>query len=112
MTEGQLQAFRDQLNQMLQALATGNDLGRDAAKTVMLDQQAVGRLSRMDALQQQAMAKAQNARRAQSQLRIQAALRRMDTGEFGFCLDCRTEISAKRLGIDPTVPKCISCARG
>ena len=112
MDDAEIERFRKQLSQMLKALSIGEDLGRDATRTVTLDQQAVGRLSRMDALQQQAMAKAQSARRAQSLTRIQVALARIDNGEVGYCLDCGGAISAKRLGLDPAVPKCISCARG
>ena len=104
--------FRQRLLAMLDEIEAGDALGKEAQKTVELDQQSVGRLSRMDALQQQAMAKAQNTRRAQNQARIHAALARIDEGEFGYCLDCGEEISPKRLELDPTTPKCISCARG
>ncbi len=77
-----------------------------------LDQSAVGRLSRMDALQAQAMAKATSTRRAQRRRRIAAALSRMDDGDFGYCTDCGEDIAPARLDLDPTVPSCIACARG
>lgn len=105
-------AYKATLQEMLRDLDKGDEAGRDAMKTVTLDQQAVGRLSRMDALQQQTMAKAQNARREQSRIRIQSAIRRLDEGEFGYCVDCGSEISLKRLDLDPATPKCISCASG
>jgi len=78
-------------------LAAQDELGRDAQKTVVLDQQSVGRLSRMDALQQQAMAKAQQNRRGASELRIRAALARIADDEFGYCSDCGEPIEKKRL---------------
>jgi len=112
MEKMQLAAFRATLQEALQALDTEDDLGRDSQKTVVLDQQSVGRLSRMDALQQQAMAKATQGRRAQSRTRIQAALARLDEGEFGYCTECGEEIPVKRLALDPTVPTCVSCASG
>ena len=79
---------------------------------VELDQQAVGRLSRMDALQNQAMAKAQQARRDQQVRRLQAALIRIDGGEFGYCEDCGDKIPHGRLDLDLAASKCVSCASG
>jgi len=96
----------------LAALDTDDALGADSQKTVTLDQQSVGRLSRMDAMQQQAMAKATQTRRAQLRRRIQTALARMEEGEYGYCTECDEDISLKRLDHDPTVPTCINCARG
>lgn len=79
---------------------------------VALDQQSVGRLSRMDAMQQQAMAAAQ-ARRRQARLRaIAGTLRRMDEDEFGWCESCGEPIAEGRLEIDPCAPRCVACAGG
>ncbi len=89
-----------------------DDRGQDGQKTVELDQQSVGRLSRMDAMQQQAMAKATQTRRDQMKLRITAALARLDADEFGYCLKCGDDIAPKRLKFDPTVPTCLTCAAG
>jgi len=77
--------------------------------SVTLDQQKVGRLSRMDALQEQAMNQAVSARRQQSLLRIEAALERVEEDEFGFCQICGEAIREKRLELDPTTLNCISC---
>ena len=88
-------------------------LSRDAAedrKPVELDQQSVGRLSRQDSLQVQAMAKAADARRAQELRRIEAALQRVEAGEYGFCVACGEDIEPKRLEIDPAAPRCAACA--
>ena len=104
--------FRSQLLASLAALTREDDLGRDGQRTVELDQQSVGRLSRMDALQQQAMARATQTRRGQARHRIEAALARIDDGEFGFCSECGDEIPLRRLELDPTVPTCVSCASG
>ena len=77
---------------------------------VTLDQTRVGRLSRMDALQVQAMSLATHQRRQEELQRIDAALRRLAEGEFGFCTQCGEEIAAKRLELDPAVPICVDCA--
>lgn len=79
--------------------------------TVELDQQKVGRLSRMDALQAQEMALATKRRREVEFGRIDAALERLDDGTYGDCLACDGEIGEKRLALDPATPTCIECAR-
>jgi DnaK suppressor protein len=82
----------------------------ESASTVELDQTKVGRLSRMDALQSQAMSKATNQRRDLELKRIGAALRRIEEDEYGYCIKCGDEIAIKRLQADPTAPLCIDCA--
>lgn len=84
--------------------------GREATQPVELDQTTVGRLSRMDALQVQAMA-LETARRREAELeRIKAALERIEGGDYGWCLRCGEAIAARRLELDPTAPLCIRCA--
>ncbi|MEJ2035504.1 MAG: TraR/DksA C4-type zinc finger protein [Maritimibacter sp.] len=112
MNDKLLAEFRARLEAELLTLDAEDALGEDGQKTVTLDQQSVGRLSRMDALQGQAMARATQARRAAHRHRIAAAFARMEDGEFGYCTECGEEIAPKRLELDPTVPTCISCARG
>ena len=106
-----LTQFRERLQDDLGVLDAEDALGRAGQQVVTLDQQSVGRLSRMDALQGQAMARATQARRDQQRLKIAAALARMDAGEFGYCVECGEEIPRKRLELDPTAAKCIGCAR-
>ena len=84
--------------------------GKAAAKTVELDQARVGRLSRMDAMQGQAMAIETDRRRQIELQRIAAALERLKNEEYGYCLSCDGLISKKRLNVDPTATLCISCA--
>ena len=103
--------FEPLLRAELASLADASGATTDDRKPVELDQQSVGRLSRMDALQGQAMAAALEARRAGRSKAIVAALARMDEGEFGFCEDCGEPIALKRLELDPTVMRCVSCAR-
>jgi DnaK suppressor protein len=77
---------------------------------VELDQTRMGRLSRVDAMQGQEMAKAQDARRGQEYQRITAALARLDDDSYGICLRCSDEIAERRLRADPANPLCIACA--
>lgn len=79
---------------------------------VALDQESVGRLSRIDAMQVQAMALAQQRRRQSELGAINSALRRLEEGEFGYCIKCGEEIAPERLEHNPAVATCIACARG
>lgn len=105
-------AFRAQITARLAELGEEDARGASGQATVELDQQAIGRLSRQDALQSQAMARATHARRDIERRRLVAALARLDEGEFGTCEDCGEEIAEARLTLDPGITRCISCARG
>lgn len=112
MNETQQAHFRALMQARLAEITQEDALGTAGQATVELDQQAVGRLSRMDALQYQAMAKAQAARRQTEKTRLNAALARMNEGEYGYCEDCGEDIAAARLELDPAAAKCIGCATG
>jgi DnaK suppressor protein len=98
-----LLALKEELTQLTQS-------SKEGRQPVELDQTAVGRLSRMDALQGQAMALEQARRRELEIKRIESALKRIEGGDYGYCLSCDEEIEEKRLELDPTTPTCISCA--
>lgn len=83
----------------------------DSRKAVELDQTSVGRLSRMDALQGQAMNNAIAERRKLALLRIESALKRAEGGEYGYCLSCGEDIGSKRLNFDPATLHCLDCAK-
>lgn len=102
--------FRSLLLAMRDDLTATRETREQGSATVQLDQQSVGRLSRMDALQNQAMAKATDARAKQQLRLIDAALQRLDNGEYGECQECGEPINPKRLEIDPTALYCIECA--
>ena len=101
---------RNRLNRRRRELEGLSDLSRESRDTVTLDQQSVGRLSRMDAMQQQAMNQATERTRQRDLMRIQAAIVRLDDGEYGYCIDCGEEIPDKRLEIDPMAERCVKCA--
>lgn len=102
--------FRTVLMDRRDELLAQSGASADKRRPVELDQQSVGRLSRQDALQQQAMQNAQEMRRAAELKKIAAALARIDEGEFGYCAECGEEITERRLEIDPTTVCCIECA--
>lgn len=86
------------------------ETSKEARATVELDQTTVGRLSRMDALQGQQMALEQDRRRQAEMQRIDAALKRIDSGDYGYCSLCDEPIAEKRLLLDPAIGTCIDCA--
>jgi DnaK suppressor protein len=104
--------FRQRLLELRAELSALTAIGDEAAQTVELDQTKVGRLSRMDALQAQAMSKATNQRREATLRGIEAALKRIDRGGYGECHLCGEYINPKRLEFDPTAKLCIECAAG
>ncbi len=110
MDESALKTLRERLEQELAELLGHADVRVSSAETVELDQTRTGRLSRMDALQGQAMAKAAAARASERELRVRAALRRLDEGSYGDCLRCDEPIAPGRLNADPAVAICIDCA--
>ena len=105
-----MDALRERLVAMRQALENVAATGDASAEVVQLDQAKVGRLSRMDALQAQAMAQASGQRRAMQLREIDAALRRIDDGSYGNCRSCEEPIDPRRLEADPTARLCIDCA--
>lgn len=105
-----VEKFRTALVDLRQELRAQDAQTADQRAPVELDQQSVGRLSRMDAMQLQAMAQETSRRRAAQLRRIAAALTRIDEGEFGYCIECGDEIPERRLELDPAVPLCVGCA--
>ena len=102
---------RQRLNALKRELTDLSAVSSEDRSVVELDQQGVGRLSRMDALQRQAIAQATERQRVQRLQRIEAAYRRLADGEYGICEECGDEIPDKRLAFDPTVHLCVNCAR-
>lgn len=101
---------RARLENLKKEIEAQSESSAQSREAVALDQQSVGRLSRMDAIQAQAMAQARERKRKADLVRIEMALRRIDEGEYGYCSDCGEEIAAKRLDVDPMAERCIQCA--
>ena len=105
-----LKDFRAKLEAEREDLTHLAQVSEEFRLPVELDQSTVGRLSRMDALQAQAMALETDRRRTVELRRIDSALKRIEEGEYGCCVSCGEEIQTKRLENDPTTPTCIDCA--
>ena len=106
----EIETFRNRLLENRKVLMTAIEGETESSKTVELDQSTMGRLSRMDALQGQAMTQETKLRHEEGLRRISSALSRMESGDFGYCLKCDELISVARLQVDPAAPLCINCA--
>jgi len=105
------EVFKQRLLRRREEILDLRSVSGASRRPVELDPARVGRLSRMDALQEQAMSLETERRRKLELQRIEAALQRIEEGEFGYCLICGDEIEVKRLDLDPTLPTCVACAR-
>lgn len=103
--------FRPRLERELDELCRQSQGTEADRRPVELDQQSVGRLSRMDSMQVQAMANAVEQRRRNRRSLIVRALARLDGGDFGHCLSCDEFVGLRRLEVDPASVLCVECAR-
>jgi len=102
--------FRTLLEIRKAELTASIENATESAAPVQLDQQVQGRLSRMDAMQGQAMAQATIKRRRIEIAQIDAAFKRMEKDEFGYCVECGDDIAPKRLALSPAIARCVECA--
>jgi len=112
MTPQKTAQFRELIAAQLAAIEQALIGASSGAGTVMLDQSSVGRLSRMDAMQQQAMATSQVAALQRRRTQLHAALKRLEGGTFGICCQCGEGIALLRLEGDPGTPFCADCQAG
>ena len=101
--------FKQQLLTLALDIQAQEETFKETSQPVELDQARVGRLSRMDAMQSQQMALESSRRRQQQLVKIEGAMHRIDAGEFGYCFVCDEEIDVRRLAVDPTSTRCVTC---
>ena len=109
MTPERLSYFRDRLLALEKEIQATLEASKEASGVVELDT-AIGRLSRMDAMQNQQMALELRRRQEQQLQRIANALKRMDQNRYGLCGRCKQPIAEERLEISPDVVMCVKCA--
>lgn len=110
LTPGQLELLRAELERSLTKLMRSMEATDRAARPVTLDQTTVGRLSRMDALQNQSLTQGLQERERVNAVQLTAALQRLDDGEYGFCEGCGDPIGFERLSVFPETRTCSRCA--
>ena len=108
LTEEQLSELRSDLVALKGELEALLDSTNAGTKPVDLDE-PIGRLSRMDAIQQQKMAQANRARNATRLTMVVAALAADPEDEYGWCKRCEDPIGYGRLKTRPEAPFCVGC---
>ncbi len=109
MTPERQALFRDSLLALEKEIQADLAASKEASGVVELDT-AIGRLSRMDAMQNQQMALELRRRQEQQLQRIASALKRIDQDRYGFCGKCKQPIAEERLQLAPDVVMCVKCA--
>ena len=109
MDEERLAFFRNRLVELDREIREDMNANPEDSGVVELDS-SIGRLSRMDALQNQQMALELKRRQENQLLRIENALKRMDKGQYGLCGKCKKPIEEERLEVFPDSVTCVRCA--
>lgn len=112
LTPEEIEELRQELSRQLKKLERSMKVTDEAMNPVALDQTAVGRLSRMDSLQNQSLTRNLQEREQVKLALIQAAFLRLEEGTYGVCVDCGGEIPFQRLFVFPEGPTCSSCGDG
>jgi len=108
LTPEQLNEFRQSLTTLRQDLEALLSISKSASDTVELDQ-PIGRVSRIDAIQQQKMAKANRQNHIIRLQQINASLSAIEEGDYGECRACEEPIGIGRLRARPEAALCLSC---
>lgn len=111
MKESDLKHFRKKLLSRQKTLTKLIEEGNNEEKPVNIDESQVGLLSRLEAMEEKAVAEEISHKRENELTRIEIALKRMEKGEYGFCSTCGEDIDKKRLELDPSALFCIDCAK-
>jgi DnaK suppressor protein len=101
---GRLVELRRELKELLETSASG-------AAPVDLDE-PIGRISRIDAIQQQSMVRSNRESMQRRLQQIESALRRLAEDEYGLCASCGEPVGYRRLEAQPETPLCIQCQSG
>ena len=109
LTTSQIEVLGAELEKLERELKSQLEANAGSAKPVLLDQTAVGRLSRVDSMQSQAMANAARQAMMNRLKQCNAALQAVERGEYGSCRICEEPIGVKRLTAKPEAPLCLRC---
>ncbi len=109
LTDEQLGALRDELDRQLAKLKRSMRVTDEALRPVELDQTAVGRLSRIDSLQNQGLTRNLHQREQIKHALLLEALNRVEAGVYGACTGCGSHIPFERLFVFPEAPHCAAC---
>jgi DnaK suppressor protein len=101
--------YRNSLEQILQEVENYLESSTDAASAVEPDK-GLGRLSRMEAMQDQQLVMEMRRRKKRQLAEVKSAILRLEMGNYGTCIFCGKEISPERLAAAPEIQTCMSCS--
>jgi DnaK suppressor protein len=104
MTKTELNAFQRILEGRQLELA-----GRNYSRVALAIQQSPEELDRIQASQERELALSDLDRTSKYMREVRDALRRIDAGNFGICVECEDNINPKRLAAIPWTSSCIAC---
>ena len=84
---------------------------KQSSKPVKLDQQSIGRVSRIDAIQQQQISLSALQRQERQLNQVKQALQKIDDKDFGYCRMCEELIKETRLLARPEHNICLACTK-
>ena len=106
--EADVAALRDDLEKLVAELETMVEATRSGSRPVDLDE-PIGRVSRMDAIQQQSMTQANRTAAMRRLAQARAALQRIGADEYVTCQACGEDVALARLQAAPETPFCVEC---
>jgi DnaK suppressor protein len=110
MTDSQnLMVYRNQLQKSLCEIEEYLDKTEESAEAVSPDK-SLGRLSRMEAMQDQQLILEARRRKKMQKVAVLSALQRIENNQFGDCIFCGKPISPERLEAAPESSTCVSCS--
>jgi DnaK suppressor protein len=109
LSQSQIDEMRVMLKTRWKELEIQLQQGEGHTRPVALDQQSVGRVSRIDAIQQQQIALASKELTTRMLRQVELALQRIELGSYGFCLHCEKPIAFARLQAQPFANLCLDC---
>lgn len=108
MTASERNSLKEKIAAEIETLKADIDALRDSIKPIPPDA-AIGRLTRMEMIGNKGICEA-NFRSAQTKLsKLESALKRIDSVDFGICVECEEPIPLKRLMIVPETLRCVHC---
>lgn len=110
MTEQDLAHFKEKLEAEQERIRLSLAVADPSEDSITPDN-AIGRLTRMEALQAQSMSAATRARQQKRLRLVGQALERIADGSYGQCVRCGEAIPHGRLEVMPEARVCIDCAR-
>ncbi|MEL6923522.1 MAG: TraR/DksA C4-type zinc finger protein [Bacteroidota bacterium] len=109
MTKAERQQLKTKIEQQIEKLES-EMIQLEANTAPISPENAIGRVSRMDAINNKGVAEAALANTKRKFSKLKMALGKVDEAGFGLCARCRQPIPAPRLMFMPESTRCVNCA--